>query len=73
MPFYADVDTTPDDGGSVSYRHTTDPALLQRAMDEIQRAYPHTAAVEYLLIATWDHVGYFKERADKVAICLKIS
>ena len=64
--FWADVDTNPDDGGFVWYRIADSPDLKERALKDIQRAYSSVPDVDYLLIATWDHVGYFPEQTDKV-------
>lgn len=66
---WADVDTTLDDGGFVWYRITTSQNLLQRAVKDIQGAYPSLSdKIDYLFIATWDHVGYFLHQTDKVNI-----
>ena len=64
--FWADVDTRPEEGGFVWYRITTSPDLLQRALRDIQRAFPTVSDLDYLFIATWDHVGYYPEQTDKV-------
>lgn len=67
-PYWADVDTRAHETGLVRYRETSDPQLLGRAAEEI-----HTAFVMHgdfsptlLFTATWDHVGYFNMKADKV-------
>ena len=69
---WADVDTSPPNGGCVWYRITNSSDLLQRARQDIQRAYAFANQIEidYLLIATWDHVGYFPLQNDKVNVCL---
>ena len=64
--FWSDVDTTPADGGFVWYRYTTDSALRQRALTDIQRGYPALSNIDYLFIATWDHVGYYQDQTDRV-------
>ena len=51
--YWADVDTRPDDAGFVWYRTSTDPALLQKALDDIQRAYLSVEEVDYLLGPMW--------------------
>ena len=51
-------------GGVVWYRQTTDDILRQKALADIQRAYPAVSSIDYLFIATWDHVGYL--RSDSV-------
>ena len=65
---WADVDTRPRNGGYVWYRITNSSDLLQRARQDIQRAYAfaNESEINYLLIATWDHVGYFPRQIDKV-------
>ena len=64
--FWADVDTRTNNSGFVWYQITTSPDLLQRALKNIQSAYSSVLAVDYLLIATWDHVGYYRFETDKV-------
>ena len=65
-PYWADVDTRGT--GIIWYRDTTDPDLLERADSEIRQAFPTLLRYEseFLFIATWDHVGYYKERTNKV-------
>jgi len=65
-PFWADVDTTGI--GGISYRETTDRELLSRADEDIKIAFPKSAGFSstYLFIATWNRVGYFESRTDKV-------
>ena len=64
-PYYADVDTRPRSTGngsnSVWYRTTTDPALLKMAMG--LAGFSPT----FLLIITWDEVGYYDQHTDKVS------
>ena len=66
--FWADVDIRPFDGGNIWYRITDTSDLLQRAKMDIQRGYKFDddRTIDYLLIATWDHVGYFDSHTDKV-------
>ena len=64
-PFWADVDTTKI--GNVTYRVTTNPELLRRANRDIARTFlDKTFSSSYLLIATWDHVGYYDAQFEKV-------
>ena len=65
-PYWADFDLTGT--GNVFYRQTRDPALLARATNEIQAAFPmsQNVIVTNLLIVTWDAVGYYRNNADKV-------
>ena len=67
-PYWADVDTRGT--GSVWYRETTDTQLLARARDEIRAAFINQASFNptSLFIATWDHVGYYSRRTDKVGL-----
>ena len=66
--YWADVDTGPLNGGFVWYRETTSLDLLQRALTDIQHAYPLVTSIDYLFISTWDHVGFYDDRTDKVCI-----
>ncbi|XP_067681271.1 nidogen-like [Haliotis asinina] len=64
--FLADVDTTA--AGKIFFRETSDPALLQRANTDVQahfRGYSLFEATS-LFIATWDGVGYYNSKSDKV-------
>ena len=67
-PFWADVDLTGI--GQVYYRQTTDSALLARANNEIQTAFPMSQNVNItnLLVVTWDAVGYYSRNTDKVIL-----
>ena len=64
--FWSDVDTSQEDGGVVWYRQTTDTILRQKALADIQRAYPAVSSIDYLFIATWDHVRYYSSSINKV-------
>ena len=66
--YWTDVDTRPNGSGIVWYRETTNAALLRRFRDEIRRAFPTQRMFNpiSLFIATWDHVGYFFMRFDRV-------
>jgi len=65
-PYWADVDTRII--GQVFYRQTTDPSLLARATNEIRAAFSnlHNVTITDLFIATWDNVGYYNRKSDKV-------
>ena len=54
--FWSDVGATDDYGGNISFRQTNDSALRQKAVTDIRRAYPDISSIDYLVIATWDHV-----------------
>ena len=64
--FWSDVDTRPLGGGFVWYQHTTDIGLRGKALADIRKAYPAVSSIDYLFIATWDHVGYFPSGTDRV-------
>ena len=68
VPYWADVDTRGT--GQILYRQSTDPSLLARASREIQNAFPSSQniSITSLLIATWDEVGYYFQKSDKVLI-----
>ena len=65
-PYWADIDTRGT--GKIFYRQTTDPGLLARASSEIQKAFSLSQdfTVKNLFIATWNAVGFYPTRADKV-------
>ena len=65
-PYWADVDTTGI--GIIFYRQTNDSTLLTRARNEIKAAFPRSqnVIITNLLIVTWDGVGYYSSRTDKV-------
>ena len=56
--------------GEVYYRQTTNSSLLARATNEIQTAFPNhlNVNVTNLFIATWDTVGYYPSRTDRVRL-----
>lgn len=68
--YWADADTTTEGSGTVFYRETQDPALLQRARSEILAALPGHLTFNPLLlfIATWYRVGYYNTRTDLVKL-----
>ena len=67
-PYWADVDTRGT--GKVYYRQATDPSLLARASSEIQKAFSlsRNFTIMNLFIVTWDAVGFYPTRADKVPL-----
>ena len=72
-PFWADVDTTAN--GNVWYRQTKLQSLLDKANKQIKNAFPlqpQFTATD-LIIATWDHVGYFDSKSDKVSNLFSIA
>ena len=71
-PFYGDVDTRMT--GTVWF---TDPVInessvLDKVENDIHDTFRDHAYFKpaYVIIATWDQVGYFKERSDKVSTFL---
>ena len=68
-PYWADVDTRPLNGGTVWYRQEKrDSTLLERAEDDVNWAFPDTKfKPNWLFIATWKEVGYYKCKTDKVS------
>ncbi|KAK9891601.1 hypothetical protein WA026_015561 [Henosepilachna vigintioctopunctata] len=65
-PFYSNVDTT--NAGTVSYYETENPALLQRATENIHDQFLHHGDFQgtSLFIATWEAVGYHDKMSDKL-------
>ena len=75
-PYWADVDTRPSGSGNVWYRETStsDSELIARARSDIMRdplLFPEVDFSTFLptsiFIATWDRVGYYNQRSDKVS------
>lgn len=58
-PFWADVDNRR--AGTVFYRESKDPSILQRATDDIRGYFPEFPefATTWVLIATWHEVTFF--------------
>jgi len=67
-PYWADADTRGNGSGTVFYRETTNPTLLQRASREIQDGLSMSFSPSHLFIATWDSIGYYNNnrRTDRV-------
>ena len=65
-PYWGDVDLSGI--GEVYYRQTASPVLLARANNEIQTAFlnQQNLNITNLFIATWDTVGYYPSRTDRV-------
>ena len=72
--YWADVDTSPRNGGSVSYRTVTatsmaNQALLDRASNHITGLFTQALRrfeATWLFIATWERVGYYEENINRV-------
>ena len=65
-PYWADADTRGT--GTVWYRETTNQTDIDRAQREIRTIFREATTFTPLMafIATWDHIGYFPSRTDKV-------
>ena len=65
-PFWADVDTRAS--GNVWYRVSTSQSLLDRASMQIRAAFPLEPQFTptELVVVTWEDVGYFDSKSDKV-------
>jgi len=61
-PFFADVDISLS--GNVYYRETQDPSLLNKAAQEIHKAFPSEQHFrpESVFIVTWDDVGAYQRQ-----------
>ena len=66
-PYWSSIDTRGT--GKIFYRETAEPNLLTRASSEIQAVFPtfQNFTIKNLFIATWDAVGYYPKRTDKVS------
>ena len=67
-PFYGDVDTRTEGRTWFTNPVIRDEELLNRAREEISTAWPQFKKFTpaYLIIATWEGVGYFRRQSDKV-------
>ncbi len=64
---YSDVDCRM--AGHVWYRKSSSSADLNLAADWIEEAgFERSFSPDEVFVATWDGVGYFEERSDKVGI-----
>ena len=70
-PFYGDVDTRA--AGTISYTQqplnlSNNEQDLNETRSDISTAFPDYANFipKYLIIATWNDVGYFRKNSDKV-------
>ena len=64
------MDTSSENGGTVWYRESNEQEDITRARDDIRAAYEEARdsnfAPRSVFIATWDHVGYYNKKNDKV-------
>ena len=58
-PFWGDVDTRK--GGTVLYRESIDPVLLDRATKDVRRAFLNHQrfSASWIFIVTWDRVAFY--------------
>ena len=66
-PFWADIDTRGT--GTVWIRETRNITILNRAREEIQKAFSTLINFQpqFAFIATWDEVGYYNRQTDRVS------
>ena len=67
-PYWYDVDTRGNGSGRIYYKDVTrgsDPDLIG-VIDSLATPYLCGFNTIWALIVTWDHVGYFSVRSDKV-------
>lgn len=67
-PLWCDVDTRGTGGGTVWYRLEQDAGDLAQISTQITSSVPTAAGFQatYAFIATWDHVGYYASKVDKL-------
>ena len=65
-PYWADVDTLGT--GSVYYRETSNTSIISTVASHVSNAFPSQSPFNAtsVVIATWDRVGYYSQRTDKV-------
>ncbi|KAM4015666.1 alpha-tectorin-like [Anomaloglossus baeobatrachus] len=64
-PFWGDVDN--DLGGIVYYRESTDPDLLQKITEDLEKHLPHLHyKATWAFVATWDKVAYYGSASKRV-------
>ena len=66
--FYADVDSR--GSGQITYRTTSDPDLLKRVQNDLKLGFPGARRFQPIevFIATWNEVGYYEEKSNKVML-----
>ena len=67
-PFWADIDTSGSMSGTVWWRETNSPTVLDRAREDIQTAFETSVGFQpqFAFIATWERVEYFQGPTDQV-------
>ena len=77
-PFWADADTT-GTSGSVWFRkaqYETESDLFNKTNEQIRRAFPlqqPSFTTTHLSIFTWEKVGYYNKKKDKVILLVQNS
>ena len=63
-PFWGDVDTRK--GGTVLYRESIDPVLLDRATKDVRRAFLNHQrfSASWIFIVTWDRVAFYGAKGN---------
>jgi len=70
-PFWANIDTTPNQGGRIWYRETNSSSLLSRVDADVRNFFSvANFTATYLFIVTWDRVGYHNQQFDLVIITI---
>ena len=67
-PFYGNIETQSNETVWYSRSVINDSDLLKEVKDHVQLTKNYDFSPKYLLIATWDGVGYYDKRNDKVGI-----
>ena len=65
-PYWADVDTRGT--GSVYYRETSNASIISTVASHVSNAFPSQSPfyATSVVITTWDSVGYYNQRTNKV-------
>ena len=68
-PFWADVDTSGPQDGTIWRRETKNSTILNRAREDIQTAFktPVGFQPQFAFVATWDRVSFFGSNNDQVS------
>ena len=68
-PFWADVDTTDPQDGTIWRRETKNSTVLNRAREDIQTAFktPIGFQPQFAFVATWDRVSFFDSTTSQVS------
>ena len=63
-PFWGDMDTRK--GGTVLYRESIDPVLLDRATKDVRRGFidHKKSSASWIFMATWDRVVFYEAKGE---------